>query len=79
MRANQTFNCPRERKCAEQSGEEREQVSGLPASESLCVVSLGISFKEVKHNLEGQGAEGQKAQRTRCAVMPSGVKPVRIF
>lgn len=43
--------------------EKREQVSGLPASESLCVVSLGISFKEVKHNLEGQGAEGQKDQQ----------------
>lgn len=52
---------------------------------SLCR-ELGISFKEVKHNLEGQGAEGEKdqqrgrnPQRTRCLVMPSGVKPVRVF
>lgn len=45
MRANQTFNCPRQRKRAEQSGEKREQVSGLPASESLYAVSWGSASK----------------------------------
>lgn len=57
MRTNPT--CNRQRKC--HGAQRREQVSRLPASESLLVSrELGISFKEVKHNLRDQWKFGKE-------------------